>query len=240
MQCMSVTTAIMFTTCEYHFGNVRSITFTFRLFIWVCLLSDAKPRIQLFDTQCIKKCLWIVVRRSLWWNTISMVSTVTGCAKHAFYDFIVCNAVVDINGLTWTNHMGSVVQDLNVSPAIFIRLGKCPPPPGPVSLTIFFPAIQIRWKLRLAVIPLLAIRSKQIFAHARTAQLSCHIQNFAASTALETGKSETKLPSNLNCDGKPVSETGPSSYLCIIHGVVYILITRGTVGSGLKTFVSLK
>ena len=131
MQCMSVTTAIMFTTCEYHFGNVRSITFTFRLFIWVCLLSDAKPRIQLFDTQCIKKCLWIVVRRSLWWNTISMVSTVSGCAKHAFYDFIVCNAVVDINGLTWTNHMGAVVQDLNVSPAIFIRLGKCPPPPPP-------------------------------------------------------------------------------------------------------------
>ena len=32
---------------------------------------------------------------------------------------------------------------------------------GPVSLTFFLPAIQIRWKLRLAVIPLLAIRSRQ-------------------------------------------------------------------------------
>ena len=40
----------------------------------------------------------------------------------------------------------------------------------------FLPAIQIRWKLRLAVIPLLAIRSQQIFAHATTAQLSCHVR----------------------------------------------------------------
>ena len=33
----------------------------------------------------------------------------------------------------------------------------------------FLPAIQIRWKLRLAIIPLLAIRSQQSFAHATTA-----------------------------------------------------------------------
>ena len=46
------------------------------------------------------------------------------------------------------------------------------------------PAIQTRWKLRLAVIPLLAIRSQQIFAHATTAQLSCHVQNFVAITVL--------------------------------------------------------
>ena len=50
----------------------------------------------------------------------------------------------------------------------------------------FLPAIQIRWKLRLAVIPLLAIRSQQIFAHATTAQLSCHVQNFVAITVLES------------------------------------------------------
>ena len=57
---------------------------------------------------------------------------------------------------------------------------------GPVSLTFFLPAIQIRWKLRLAITPLLAIRSQQIFAHAMTAQLSCHVQNFVEITVLES------------------------------------------------------
>ena len=132
-----------------------------------------------------------MVSRSHWRNTISIVSTVTGCAKHTFYYFIVGNAVVDINGLTWTNHMGAFIHDLNVSPAIFVRLGKWPP--GSVSLTIFLPAIQMRWKLRLAVIPLLAIRSKQIFAHATTAQLSCHVHNFVAITALESRSKWNKI-----------------------------------------------
>ena len=50
----------------------------------------------------------------------------------------------------------------------------------------FLPAIQIRWKLRLAITPLLAIRSQQILAHATTAQLSCHVQNFVAITVLES------------------------------------------------------
>ena len=45
---------------------------------------------------------------------------------------------------------------------------------------VFLPAIQIRWKLRLAITPLLAIRSQQIFAHATTAQLSCHVQKFCS------------------------------------------------------------
>ena len=48
------------------------------------------------------------------------------------------------------------------------------------------PAIQIRWKLRIAVIPLLAIRSQQIFAHTTTAQLSWHVQKFVAITILES------------------------------------------------------
>ena len=58
--------------------------------------------------------------------------------------------------------------------------------PGARFTNDFLPAIQIRWKLRLAVIPLLAIRSTQIFAHATTAQLSCHVQNFVAITVLES------------------------------------------------------
>ena len=49
----------------------------------------------------------------------------------------------------------------------------------------FLPAIQIRWKFRLAVIPLMDIKSRHIFAHATTAQLSCHVQNFVAITVLE-------------------------------------------------------
>ena len=50
----------------------------------------------------------------------------------------------------------------------------------------FLPAIQIRWKLRLAITPLLAIKSQQIFAHATTAQLSCHVQKFVAITVLQS------------------------------------------------------
>ena len=38
----------------------------------------------------------------------------------------------------------------------------------------FLSAIQIPWKLRFAVIPLLAIRSQQIFAHATTTHCSNH------------------------------------------------------------------
>ena len=42
------------------------------------------------------------------------------------------------------------------------------------------PAIQIRWKIRLAVIPLLVIKWQQIFAHATTSERSCHGENFTA------------------------------------------------------------
>ena len=48
------------------------------------------------------------------------------------------------------------------------------------------PAIQIRWKLRLAAILSMAIRSQQNFAHATTAQLLCHVQNFVAITVLKS------------------------------------------------------
>ena len=58
--------------------------------------------------------------------------------------------------------------------------------PGARFTNGFFPAIQIRWKFRLVITPLLAIRSQQIFAHATTAQLSCRVQNFVAITVLES------------------------------------------------------
>ena len=58
--------------------------------------------------------------------------------------------------------------------------------PGAPFTNGFLPAIQIRWKLRLAVIALRAIRSRQIFAHATTAQLSCHVQNSVAINLLDS------------------------------------------------------
>ena len=57
---------------------------------------------------------------------------------------------------------------------------------GLVSLTVFLPTIHIQWKLHLAIIPLLAIRSQQIFVHVTTAQLSCHVQNFVAIIVFES------------------------------------------------------
>ena len=51
---------------------------------------------------------------------------------------------------------------------------------------VFLLAIQIRRKIRLAVIPFLAIRPQQIFAHATIAQLSGHVQNFVTITALQS------------------------------------------------------
>ena len=57
----------------------------------------------------------------------------------------------------------------------------------------FLPAIQTRWKLRLAVIPLLSIRLRQIFAHATKAQLSYQVQNFVAINALESSGERNEI-----------------------------------------------
>ena len=56
--------------------------------------------------------------------------------------------------------------------------------PGARCTNDFLVAIQIWWKLRLVVIPCLAIRPQQISAHAMIAQLSCHVQKFVATTVL--------------------------------------------------------
>ena len=74
-------------------------------------------------------------------------------------------------------------QNLNLDWKIFHEMGPCP---GARFTNDFLPAIQIRWKFCLAVIPLLAIRSQQIFAHVTTAQLSCHVQKVVATTVLES------------------------------------------------------
>ena len=56
---------------------------------------------------------------------------------------------------------------------------------------------QIWWKLHLAVIPKLAMRSQQIFAHATTAQLSCHVQIFVVITLLESRSEWNEIFSEL-------------------------------------------
>ena len=72
----------------------------------------------------------------------------------------------------------------------------------------FLPTIQIRWKLCL-VISLLAIRPQQIFAHAMTAQLSCHVQNFVAITI----RVEVRVKQNFHqiwiAIEKPLVKRGP-------------------------------
>ena len=65
-------------------------------------------------------------------------------------------------------------QHCNISAgAVFISIGTytlfVQSGPGTHFTNDFLPAIQIRWKLRLAITPLLAIRSQQFFAHATTA-----------------------------------------------------------------------
>ena len=87
------------------------------------------------------------------------------------------------HGIMWLSHFlrynkngDDMVHWIKLSPSC----------PGARFTNDFLPAIQIRCKLRLAVIPLLAIRSQQIFVYAATAQLSYHVQNFVAITVSES------------------------------------------------------
>ena len=90
---------------------------------------------------------------------------------------------------------------------------------GPIWLKILL-AIQIWWKLRIdvsAVIQLLATRSQQSFAHATTAQLSCHVQNFVAITLLESRWDQNEISIECDLRWKAVSGTGPRTHLPNIH-----------------------
>ena len=59
---------------------------------------------------------------------------------------------------------------------------------GHISLTIFSITIQIRWKIHFAVNPLLVIMMQQTFAHAMTAVLTWHVQNFVVIAKVEFGR----------------------------------------------------
>ena len=79
------------------------------------------------------------------------------------------------------------------------------------SLTIFFfISIPIQWKIHFDAIQFIVNRFQQKFLHAMTDMLVCHEQNSVAIPSVEF-EWELKFPSNLNCDGNIVSETGPWS-----------------------------
>ena len=94
--------------------------------------------------------------------------------------------------------------------AFFLSLIPAPCIAMPLA---FFAHNSNSMEISLVVIPLLVIRSQQNFAHAPTAQLSCHEQNFIAITVLKLSWTWTKFPSNLNCEVKTVSEPRPRSLL---------------------------
>ena len=79
--------------------------------------------------------------------------------------------------------------------------------PGARFTNVFLPAIQIWWKLRLAVIPLLAIRSRQIFAHATTCTKFCSDHSI---------RLEMRVKRNFhriwNAMEKPLVKRGPVPY----------------------------
>ena len=81
--------------------------------------------------------------------------------------------------------------------------------PGACFTNDFLFAIQIWWQLCLAVIPLLAIRLQQIFVHATTAVLSCHVHNFVAIAVLELKWEWNKISIEFEKNG---SEMGPWPY----------------------------
>ena len=126
-----------------------------------------------------------------------LITTITDCAY--WYNIVF---ILRIQFLSSANGVGVHVSVCSFICHTFDVLAHCQPnnsgdwleawthslwdSPGARSTNDFLPAIQIRWKIRLAVIPLLAIRSQQSFAHATTAKLSCLVQNFVAITVFES------------------------------------------------------
>ena len=98
--------------------------------------------------------------------------------------------------------------------------------------------IQIRWAIGLCVTPLQAIISLQKFAHATTAQLSYHEQNFIAITSYKLDESIMKFPSNLNYDGKIVHEMGLRVLLkCRYMGHPVLIVDMGDSLPSLNNFI---
>ena len=91
-----------------------------------------------------------------------------------------------------------------------------------ITLTIFFTTIKIQWKNIIDAIWLLANRSLQFFAYAKSAQLSCHMQNWVVITSSEFGWGKMKFPLNFNCNVKLLVEWTPvwiQSITILVHSI---------------------
>ena len=89
-------------------------------------------------------------------------------------------------------------------------------PQVPISIISDFSiTIQIQQKFHLAVIQLPMIILQQNFAHATTAQLSYHVQNFVAITSLLLGCEENEISIDFEFRWKNCSEMSPRSPFCI-------------------------
>ena len=66
----------------------------------------------------------------------------------------------------------------------------------------FSKKIQTPLKINFVVIPFHTIKSIQIFAHATTAMLLWHVQNFVVNMTLECHWEKNEISSNLRYDGK--------------------------------------
>ena len=96
-----------------------------------------------------------------------------------------------------------------------MRCAICKPIDAGARFTnVFFcPQFKFDGNIRLAITPLLDIRSQQIFAHATTAHLSCHVQNFVAITVLESRWEWNKI----SIEFESISETAPGPSLDPAH-----------------------
>ena len=112
------------------------------------------------------------------------------------YDILSCQYKSALSSM-YTLHTGSPVYSNHRQPSTVYFAHR---QPGAGFNTDFSLTIRIQWKRDLVLIQSLGIRSQQSFAHVTTAQLSFHVQNFAAITLLESRWEQNEM-SNLNCDG---------------------------------------
>ena len=83
----------------------------------------------------------------------------------------------------------------------------------------------MRWKVRIAVIPLQVIRSQQILAHTTTARLSCFVRNFYSDRCNKIDvRVKRNSHQNLNCDGKPLVKWAPVNHFTAYANAPGILI----------------
>ena len=83
----------------------------------------------------------------------------------------------------------------------------------------FLPIIQNRWKICIVIIRRLVIGLLQMLAHAKTAQLSWHVQNFVATIIIEhLMRAKNYISVKLEVMEKPLVEWAPGPALVVFVG----------------------